>query len=679
MKGILSKSLHLSLIFFIYLPALAQVAPPKPPKPVLPKDQFNITDPKGKPFTCGLVTNKKSKQDEWILVKPAKKGKVVPLKQYLAFLKAKKKITTDKKTLAALNKQISKFAKAIRTLSDDCRAGPPAPTPTPTPIPTPLPDELSLEPFAGQIDREVVRYLVEKAGFGMSAKEEPLVGIAQSQGLAAAVDEFMKLKPEETAFLNRIQDRLDGTLGNRGSQLRGDYGTSDFREMAFDYAINSENPYREFFRHFLLGLWTVGSGVLNNNPFDNPQRDLWRQYWNLLGDISGNPDLSNALIEIGRHPMMLLWLDNDKNYKGVANENYARELMELFSLGPKRKDLATQSMLDNYVEERGGSRIDGDIYRIATTFTGWRVTELTDGQGVENWRSVFSTADHDTTVQTIFEGTDWAFSASTDDQVVRGILEKHPGAPIFIAHELIRWYVTANPPDILVRELAKVIKDNNFNLHQPMRILLNSKAFHHPNYKNTVPKNSFKIAVEFTRILELARGGYVHQNNETLEVGVNIPAREDRVTSNMGYSTTDPPTVFFYPDKTWTSPSTIIETGDYYQSIIEDTSSQGRHPKWGLVANYFDGTSTYDMYTIPSEVLPTGTVYSPDIVRHIAGKMGVTLNQSQFNQFQQFLDNTYNAGVISPDLYDNRIYWDRRYRGLQLYALMAMLPDFIFS
>lgn len=681
MKGILSQSFLLALIVSFALPVSAAVKQPRSPKPVLPKDQFNVTNPKGKTFTCGLVTNKKKKQDEWVLVKTAKKGKVIPLKAYVSYLKAKLKVAPNAKAAKKLKKQIADFNKAIRTLSDDCRAGKPDPTPTPTPIPTPLPDDLSFETYNGLVDRELVRYLTEKAGYGMSAKEEGLVSIAQNQGLIAAVDEFMRIKPEDPYYNLRLIDRYDATMGNRGTQLRGNYTITGFRQMALDAAVNTENPYRENFHHFLLGVWTVAADVLTNNPFDNPQRDLWREYWALLGSVANNPDLPNALIEVGRHPMMLLWLDNDKNYKGVANENYARELMELFSLGPKRRDFNNQSLVDNYVEHRNGVRIDGDIYRIATAFTGYRVAELIDGQGVENWRSVFSAADHDTTVQTIFEGTDWAFSASTDDQVVRGIFEKHPGAPLYFAKEILRWYVTANPPDILVREFAKIIKDNNFNLERPMKILLTSKAFYHPNYKNTVPKNSFRLGVEFARTLELARGGYSDTNSPNAEVGFDIPNRDSSIASNMGYSTTNPPTVFFYPDKTWTTASTVIETGDFYQAVIEDLDEQGRHPKWGLVEDYDDGSNVYDMYTIPGEVLPTGTVYSPDIVRFVANKLGVTLNQSQFSQFQQFLDNTYSSGTgrLTPDLYDNRVYWDRRYRGLQLYVLMAMLPDFIYG
>jgi len=367
------------------------------------------------------------------------------------------------------------------------------------------------------------------------------------------------------------------------------------------------------------------------------------------------------LADIPEHvnPLMLLYLNNDKNLSGSVNENYARELMELFSLGTHRTDPLSGDRIENYIEYRNdGRRTDGDIYRIARRLTGWRVVPLLAGDGLLYWRSVYSAADHDPTPNEIFEGTPWTFTAQTDEDVVRGIYANHPAAAQHVARRLLMYYLTPQPPEALVLQFAQVIKEANYKLEQPMAQLLSSKAFYHKNYKNTLVKSSFQVAAQIPRILELARNDIGNLNEE---VGVNVNFRELDLMS-MGYVTTDPPTVFFFPTTQWTSVPTLMATANYVMNLLSDVASTERLSGWS--------TQT---------ILPAGAAADAQVIDAVAAKIGITLNADQKNQIKFYLNNTYDGTSYRQIAYDNTLAAHQNNKGKYLYWLMAMMPDFLMK
>ncbi len=583
----------------------------------------------------------------WVPGRSVKGGKFITLAEDIRVMKKRLKLAPSSKKKSFKKKlKVKKALLAAQTLLcvPENKSGPK------------LPDEFSLDPI-GTPTREQLRYLMEKAGFGVSTKEEATIQLGLTQGIAAAVADFMASKAESSTLANRVQDRFDNTLGNLNTQTRNNFSTQGYRRAVLDQAVNTNNPFRENFRHFFLNLWTVGAEVLNNNSNNNPQIPLWWDYWELLGRIAAGPDLPNNLIEIGRHPLMLFYLNNDKNLNGNVNENYARELMELFSLGTHRLDPATGQLLENYVEFReDGRRTEGDIYRIATRFTGWRVSPLVGGDGLLYWRSVYSAADHDPTPRVIFEGNPWAFTAQTDEDVVRGIFASHPAAATYIATELLKWYVTPEPPKELVNEFARIIKEAQFKLDGPMAMLLSSKAFYHPNYSNKIAKNSFQLGVEIMRGLELARGDI---GDQAQEVGVNIQNREADIMS-MGFATTNPPTVFYFDRGTWTSNDALMFSSNMVANTLSDTQATGRLTGWSTLS-----------------ILPPAAANSDEAISFVSARLGVTPNASQFSQTKQFLDRTYNGTTYTNRAYNNTDANHRSGKGVYLYLIMAMWPDFI--
>jgi uncharacterized protein (DUF1800 family) len=155
---------------------------------------------------------------------------------------------------------------------------------------------------------------------------------------------------------------------------------------------------------------------------------------------------------ISRDPAMLIWLDSNSNVKAHPNENYARELLELFSLG-----------VGHYSEQ--------DIRAVARAFTGWHTTASANGQSSE---FAFRTHLHDDGPKTVLGRTgNW-----DGDDVIRLILEQ-PAAARFLVRKLFRHFINESetPPDRLLEPLADQFRRSDYDLMAVMRTLLRSRLF----------------------------------------------------------------------------------------------------------------------------------------------------------------------------------------------------------
>lgn len=167
-------------------------------------------------------------------------------------------------------------------------------------------------------------------------------------------------------------------------------------------------------------------------------------------------DYGTILKGITRDPAMMRWLNTIENRKGQANENYARELMELFTLGP-----------GNYTET--------DVRESARAFTGLVVRQATGA-------TVLVPSLHDDGVK-IFLGETGNFGP---DDIIDIILRQPAAAP-FLATRLLRFFVTQNPAQESVSTIATVLTRTNFSVKEALRALLNLPDFQNPaNYRGLI-------------------------------------------------------------------------------------------------------------------------------------------------------------------------------------------------
>jgi len=199
---------------------------------------------------------------------------------------------------------------------------------------------------------------------------------------------------------------------------------------------------------------------------------MWNQNELLRRMSAGN--FRSFVRAISRDPAMLDYLNNSQNRKAHPNENYARELMELFTLG-----------IGNYTED--------DIKNSARAFTGW----AHDGDDF-----VFRKFDHDTDVKT-FMGRKGNFDG---DDIIDIILSKE-ACGNFIGMELYQFFVNDSCPDDLKAALGDILRDNKYEMRPLLRTMFASKAFYHPTVIGSQIKSPVQLVVGTIRTLGLDMPG----------------------------------------------------------------------------------------------------------------------------------------------------------------------------
>jgi uncharacterized protein (DUF1800 family) len=206
----------------------------------------------------------------------------------------------------------------------------------------------------------------------------------------------------------------------------------------------------------------------------------------------------NILLGITSDPAMLFYLDLTKSRRDAPNENYARELMELFTLG-----------LGHYTQQ--------DVYEGAAALTGWHVRGLT---------SYYNPLDHNDLVKTYLGHT-----GNLDYKDVINILTNHPATPWFLARKLFTFFAYENPSDDDLKPLVDSYVQSEHNMGEVMLTLLLS-----PQFASTKAYLSrIKSPVEFTV------GAYRAMNING--DGIGLPA----ITTLMGQTLFDPPNVAGWP------------------------------------------------------------------------------------------------------------------------------------
>jgi uncharacterized protein (DUF1800 family) len=228
--------------------------------------------------------------------------------------------------------------------------------------------------------------------------------------------------------------------------------------------------------------------------------DFWHNHFNVTPDrderIAPHFAAWDALIRkhalgnfrsfleaVATHPAMLYYLDNASSSRSGPNENWARELFELHTLGAENYlGVKRQTSVAGYPNPSG--YVDDDVYEATRAFTGWRVNDTVDKwqPGMQNTGSFRYYAPwHDRFQKTVlgrYLPPDQA--DMKDGRDVLDTLAKHPGTARFIAYKLVRRLVSDKPPEALVAEAAKVFlrhANSPDQIKQVVRSILHSEAF----------------------------------------------------------------------------------------------------------------------------------------------------------------------------------------------------------
>ncbi len=275
-------------------------------------------------------------------------------------------------------------------------------------------------------------HLYRRAGFGASLAD---LRDAVKQGLPATLD---RLFSTDTAAEERYQ-----FLTTYGKRVADQNNPSQLRGWWLYCMLNTLQPAREKLSLFWHNHFATSIAKVQRTTMMYAQNRALRLH--ALGKFQP------MLLGMSKDPAMLVWLDSNSNIKGKPNENYAREVMELFSLG-----VATPASR-HYTET--------DIREAARAFTGWH----TNGDDFD-----FNKNFHDYGEKTVLgQAGNW-----DGDDVIRICLEQ-PVCARFLVRKLYAFLVSEAepPPPALVEPLAAQLRKSDYDLGQLVRTMVSSRHF----------------------------------------------------------------------------------------------------------------------------------------------------------------------------------------------------------
>jgi uncharacterized protein (DUF1800 family) len=333
-----------------------------------------------------------------------------------------------------------------------------------------------------------IDHLYRRAGFGASQEEIDEYTSLSFASYAAAVARLVNY--------TEIPDDVDGFVGTpgyvgvtarSGSGFQPATNILDARQRWLFRMVHSRRPLQEkmalfWHNHFAtaytkvvgeIGDAAIATRMFAAKPEDDGSRtkgqlELFREY--ALGNFR------DLLVEVAKDPAMLVWLDGRTNVRARPQENFARELMELFTLGVGRFE-------------------ETDVYAGARVFTGWNLTLVNRNTAQARYDFLYNAAQHDTAAKEfsfpIYRDGGRVIPARSAGEGMQDGLDlieavaRHPDTGPRLARKLYAYFINeVDPPDeSVIQALTRLYYTTGYEIGPMVRLLLLSSQFKDPaNY-----------------------------------------------------------------------------------------------------------------------------------------------------------------------------------------------------
>jgi uncharacterized protein (DUF1800 family) len=380
-------------------------------------------------------------------------------------------------------------------------------------------------PETAALDRESVRitHLLRRAGFGVTRQEFERY---QALGLQKTTDELIQY--------GRVDDRAAVAVVNTIDANRSSPAVWWVVRMA-----NTRRPLQEKMTLFWHGLLTTELTAVVDVPSVLAQNEFLRT--NAMGDFR------DILQGISLDRAMMVYLDTDGSERGSPNENYARELMELFSMGE-----------GNYSED--------DVREASRAFTGWTVPR-------PNPRNVFSLGEPEFHPALFDDGrkTFLGYSGNFKHTDIVDIILEQPATATYITRRLFEFFVYPGPDAATLAPFVDVYRHSLGNIGAVVAAILRSDVF----YSARAYRAMVKTPVEFV-VAAIKALGLVEQLPQLLP-GRGLALRR------MGQVLFDPPSVAGWPGgESWLSANMLLSRLNFLNDVIDLSAQNGSVPMLDL-------------------------------------------------------------------------------------------------
>ena len=288
--------------------------------------------------------------------------------------------------------------------------------------------------------------------------------------------------------------------------------------------LTTRRPLEEKLTLFWHGHFATGNTKVRDTRMMERQNEMLRKH--------ANGSFRDLVVGILKDPAMLVYLHNGENLKDHPNENFGRELLELFTMG-----------VGNYTEL--------DIREASRAFTGWT-------NDVLDFR--FDATQHDFG-QKSFLGRTGNFNG--EDAI--DIILEHPATAEFIAGKVYRYFVREDVTDAMHAALGATLRDGGYELKPLLKQIFLSRDFYSPLSYATQVKSPVHLVVSTYRKLGLTE----------------LPTVPDfgRLTGGLGQTLFNPPNVAGWPGgRTWITPASLLQRGNLFRAVLFPDADSFRAP-----------------------------------------------------------------------------------------------------
>jgi len=387
--------------------------------------------------------------------------------------------------------------------------------------------------MAHKDDIALMAHLMRRAGFGAGRDE---LEARAAKGYDATVEELLNPEAKPPVDHYTLLRHQPSALLPGGVPPMGNVNY-------MYYLVTTQRPLEEKMALFWHHVLATGNSKVDNYDQILEQIDLFRH--------NGMGNYRDLLLKVAKNPSMIFWLDNNQNHGTEVNENWGRELLELFSLG-------------------GGNYTEADVREASRAFTGWgfetKLPRLPYGRFP--WKFQYRPEDHDEGEKT-FLGRKGNFNGED----IIDIVVEQPACAKFICRHLYNFFVADEPQvpawnlepprdPAAIDVLMKSFRDNKYEMKPVLRTLFTSDFFKNARYKHL--KSPAEVVVGTLRQMggyEIAKPGY---GELSMQPGY------------MGQDLLNPPSVEgWHTGQEWINSGSLMARINFVAEQVGNTSAPG--------------------------------------------------------------------------------------------------------
>ena len=388
--------------------------------------------------------------------------------------------------------------------------------------------------MANKEDLAQMAHLMRRAGFGATREE---LDRYVAKGYDATVEELINPPDDMPAGdMIGLLRYMPNCLLPGGVPQPGQYNW-------MYNMITTKRPLEEKVALFWHQVFATGNSKVDNCDQMLEQLVMFRKY--------GMGNYREMLVELSKNPAMLYWLDNNENHRDAVNENWGRELLELFSLG-----------VSNYTEV--------DVREASRAFTGWTIAPKLPRQpfGRFPWAFEYLGEDHDDGEKTFLGHT-----GNLNGEDIIDIIVKEPATARFICRHLYSFFVAdegqvpawtiqdARDEDAL-EMMINAFEESGYEIKAVLRTMFNSDFFKNARYSKI--KSPAEVVASTLKMV----GSYQRPEPTIPDIGPEA--------TYMGQSLLDPPSVEgWYTGQEWINSGSLLARINFVADRVANTSLPG--------------------------------------------------------------------------------------------------------